>query len=349
MVCPCAERLFAQNPPTPALDLPPVPIVPVTHRSAVSLVRGDARRKVVFDSLVGIDEELVPALKRKKSVLIKVNFTSTTNQLASTHADAIRGILDYLGPRFKGPVVIGEAASTDTMAGFDNFGYSAVVSEFKSQNVSLVDFNLEKYALMQTIDDNVHITPLRIAARLVDPDAFVIDCCIPKTHNAVVYTGAVKNMSMGAPLRSPIKETPRWSDKRRVHVNGHQQHNYNLFLVAQHLASYWGATVMDGFEAMEGDGPINGIKVPWNMAIASTDYIAADRIAVEAMGMDPNWIGYLLYCWQMGLGNYDAAKIDVRGETLESVKRSFKLPGTVDDQLKWMGPLTPPANRQRGA
>ena len=342
LALPYARGLFGQNPPEPDPDLVDLmPIVPVTKRSTVSLVRGDSRRKAIFDSLVGIDEQLLPGLKRKKSVLIKVNFTNTINQLASTHADAIAGILDYLGPRFKGPVVVGEAASSDTLAGFDNFNFNPLLTEFKSQKVSFVDFNLEKYALMQTINANIHPTPLRIAARLVDPDAFIIDCCIPKTHNAVIYTGAVKNMSMGAPLRSPIKETTRWSDKRRVHVSGRQQHNYNLYLVAQHLSPYWGATVLDGFEAMEGDGPINGMKVPWNIAMASTDYVAADRIALEAMGMDPKWIGYLQYCWQMGLGNYDTAQIDVRGEKLEAVKRAFKLPRSVDDQLKWMGSLEP--------
>jgi uncharacterized protein (DUF362 family) len=269
-----------------------------------------------------------------------VNFTATTNQLASTHRDAVTGILDYLGPRFKGPVVIGEAASNDTLAGFDNFNFSELVTDFKRQNVSLVDFNMEKYTLMQSIDVNIHPTPCRIAARLVDPDAFIIDCCIPKTHNAVIYTGAVKNMSMGAPLRSPINDSTVWSDKRKIHVNGHWQHNYNLFLVAQHLAPYWGATVLDGFEAMEGDGPIYGNKVDWKIAMASTDYIAGDRVALEAMGMDPKWIGYLEYCGQMGIGNYDLANIEVRGEKLEAVKQTFKLPGTVDDQLKWMAAYT---------
>jgi uncharacterized protein (DUF362 family) len=348
-------QLFAQHLPKPALELPPPPIIPVKGRSAVSIVRGVNRRQAIHDSLVGIDREMVLGLKRKKYVVIKVNFTATTNQLASTHRDAVAGILDYLGPRFKGPVVIGEAASNDTMAGFDNFNFSELVKDFKSQKVSLVDFNQEQYALMQSIDVNIHPQPVRIAARLVDADAFVIDCCIPKTHNAVIYTGAVKNMSMGAPLRSPIKETPVWSDKRKIHVNGHWQHNYNLFLVAQHLAPYWGATVLDGFEAMEGDGPIYGNKVDWKIAMASTDYIAGDRVALEAMGMDPKWIGYLEYCGQMGIGNYDLANIDVRGEKLEAVKQTFKLPGTVDDQLKWMGPLeitperTPQQRRPGGA
>ncbi len=345
---PCAVRLFAQHPPTPVLDLPPVPIVPVTHRSTVSLVRGENRRKMVFDALMAIDKDMAPALKRKKSVLIKVNLVNPGIPLACTHPDAIRGILDYLGPRFKGPIVIGEASSRDTMAGFDNIKYNSLASEFKSQKISLVDFNSEgKFALTQTIDTNLHPTPVRIAARLVDPDAFVLNCCRPKTHDAVIFTGGVKNMTMGAPLRSPIKETPTWSDKTKVHVTGTQQHNYNMYLVAQRLAPSWGANVLDGFEAMEGNGPNNGTPVPWKIAIASTDYVAADRIALEAMGMDPKWIGYLQYCGQMGLGNYDASKIDVIGETVASVKKTFKLHEFVDNQLKWMGPLGPAEDPRR--
>src|SRR5512137_2130524 len=127
---PGVSRLFAQKAPTPLLPLPPEPVIPVAHRSAVSLVRGDDRRKLIYNALNEIDRELRPALKRKKYVLIKPNLTSITLQLASTHADAIRGILDYLAPRFKGPVVIAEAASNDTMAGYENLKFAQVVSEF---------------------------------------------------------------------------------------------------------------------------------------------------------------------------------------------------------------------------
>ena len=37
-----------------------------------------------------------------------------------------------------------------------------------------------------------------------------------KTHN-VVATLSVKNMTLGAPLRSGPKEAPRWNDKRKYH------------------------------------------------------------------------------------------------------------------------------------
>jgi uncharacterized protein (DUF362 family) len=336
-------RAPSAAPPDP-FTVPVKPINPVNYRSAVSLVRGENRRKMIYDSLMIIDNEITPALKRKKYVLIKVNLTNVTNQLASTHADMLRGILDYLGPRFKGPIMIAEAASNDTLVAFDNFKYAPLVSEFRSQKVSLVDFNLEgKYVLTPTIDTDVHITPCRIAARLVDPDAFVLCAAIPKTHNAMIFTGAVKNMAMGAPLRSPGKVTPAWSDKRRVHVGGRQQHTINLMMVSQRLAPNWDLAVLDGYEGMEGNGPTSGDMVPHRIAIASRDYVAADRVAVEAMGIDPDVVGHLQYCAAVGLGNYDAAKIDVRGETIAAVKRTYKMHPTYEQQIKWKDALVPAA------
>jgi hypothetical protein len=57
------------------------------------------------------------------------------------------------------------------------------------------------------------------------------------------------------------------------------------------------------------------------------------------MGIDPNWMGYLRYCEQVGLGNYDRAKIDVRGVPVASVQRKYLLNATVDQQMQWMAPL----------
>src|SRR5271157_2311887 len=114
-----APAVRAQQPPgpggTPTAPLPLPVVTPVAARSVVSLVRGEDRRKNVYESLMAIDRELAPALQRKKYVLIKPNLTSNVKQLAATHADTLRGILDYLEPRFKGPVVIAEASSGNTI------------------------------------------------------------------------------------------------------------------------------------------------------------------------------------------------------------------------------------------
>ncbi len=76
--------------------VPTTQVFPFDSRSPVSLVKGDDRRKNVTQALLAVDREIGPALQRKKYVAIKVNNVTVNNQLAATHVDAIRGILDYL-------------------------------------------------------------------------------------------------------------------------------------------------------------------------------------------------------------------------------------------------------------
>ncbi|MFN7996214.1 MAG: DUF362 domain-containing protein [Bryobacteraceae bacterium] len=313
---------------------------PPSGTSAVSLVKGESRRKIVHGALEAIDDQIQPVLKRKKYVVIKPNNVSTVNQLAATHAEALHGILDYLEPRFKGPVIIAESSAGETMQGFENFHYDRLSAERRSQKVSLVDLNTEaRYETMPLIDFDLHPSPVRLAARLFDPDAFIICSAILKTHNTVVATLSVKNMVLGAPLHNAPKETPHWNDKRRYHTGVRQTH-YNMFLTAQKMKPFWGATVIDGFEGMEGNGPASGTPVPSRVAIASTDYIAADRVGVEAMGIDAKWVGYLNFCGQFGVGQFDLEKIDVRGEKLASIRKKYQLHQDIERELLWMGPIT---------
>lgn len=309
------------------------------QRSVASLVKGEDRRKNVCDALVAIDDQILPALKRKKYVVIKPNLVNLSNQMASTHADAIRGILDYLAPRYKGPIVIAESSAGDTEVAYENLKYKQLVPEHRSQQVQLVDLNDEgKYNVINLLDFDIHPIPVRLAARLMDPDAYIFCPAILKTHNTVVATLSIKNMCLGAPLHSGRKETVRWHDKRKYH-NGVRQTQYNIFLTARALSPFWGTAVIDGFEGMEGNGPSSGTPVASRVAIASTDFIAADRVGVEAMGIDPTWVGYLQFCHQFGLGQGDLAKIDVRGEKIAAVQKKYRQHGDIERQLQWMGPI----------
>jgi uncharacterized protein (DUF362 family) len=133
-------------------------------------------------------------------------------------------------------------------------------------------------------------------------------------------------------------ESSRWNDKRKYH-GGVRQTHYNMFLTAMKLRPFWGATVIDGWEGMEGRGPASGTAVPSRLALASTDYIAADRVGLELMGIDPRFVGYLNYCHQNGLGQYDLARIDVEGPALASLARKYQLHPDMERELEWMGPL----------
>ena len=333
-----AESQFLQSQRTSAMSPHPT-VASVPGRSKVAVIQGQERRKIVHDALAAIDEQIRPKLSGKKYVIIKPNGLGAENPLASTHADTLRGILDYLVPRFRGPVVVAESSSGDTLEIYEKHHYEHLLPEYGAAKLSLLDLNREaKYKTMPLMDFDLHVTQVRLAARLLDPDAFVIGAAIMKTHNTVIATLSVKNMVLGAPLHSVPREKPEWSDKRKFHVGVRQTH-YNMMLAAQKLQPNWGLAVIDGFEGMEGEGPGSGTAVPSRVSIASTDYIAADRVALEAMGINPAWIGYLVYCGQAGLGQYELNKIEVAGASLASVKRNYRLHPDIQRELKWMGPM----------
>ena len=307
--------------------------------SVVSVANGTSRRQNIMEALKAIEDQIMPVLKTKKYVIIKPNIVSTNNQLASTHVDALHGILDFLEPRFKGPVMIAESSAGYTTEGYNNFGYTKVGDEHKSIPFSLVDLNEEgKYVTHTILNENLHMVPVRLAARLADPDAYIICSAILKTHNTVIATLSLKNMCLGAPLHYARKESKRWNDKRLYH-GGVRQTHVDIALTAQKLQPFWGATVLDGWEGMEGNGPASGTLVPSRIAIASTDYVAADRVGMETMGINPDWVAYLGFCAQSGLGQDKLENIQIRGAKLAEVTRKYKMHNDIERELKWMGPM----------
>jgi uncharacterized protein (DUF362 family) len=312
---------------------------PSGGRSVVAVTNGASRRKNICAALLAIEDQITPVLKTKKRVVIKPNIVSTSNQLASTHADALHGILDFLEPRFKGPVVIAESSAGYTMEGFDNFGYSRIAVDHKPLSVSLVDLNEEgKYQTHAILNGDLHLVPVRLAARLLDPEAFIICSAMLKTHNTVVATLSLKNMALGAPLHNARKEGGRWNDKRVYH-GGVRQTHVDIALTAQRLQPFWGVAVLDGWEGMEGNGPTEGSLVPSRIAIASTDYVAADRVGIEVMGINPEWVGYLGFCARAGLGQINLPNIDIRGTKLAEVTRKYRMHGDLERELRWIGPM----------
>jgi uncharacterized protein (DUF362 family) len=307
----------------------------------VALIKGDNRRKNIFDALVAIDDQIRPGLKAKKYVLIKPNGINPQRALVSTHQDAIHGILDYLAPRFKGPVLIAECGGNTAKQAINEFGWDAVMAAHKPMDIKFeVPNEGGRYELLHGIDYDLHVIPIRLAARFLDPDAFLICSAVMKTHNMIVATLSIKNVILGAALPPPpgLNRPRSESDKRKFHV-GIRQSNYNLFLGFQRMMANWGVGVIDGFEGMEGNGPASGTPVPHRIALASTDFLAVDRVGLECMGIDASWPGYLNYSYQAGLGQYDLAKIDVVGAKIADVKRKYQLHADVDRMLEWRGPM----------
>jgi uncharacterized protein (DUF362 family) len=312
-------------------------------RSKVSLIKGENRRQNIYDSLVAIDDQILPRLKTKKYVFVKPNGNEdAARPLGATRADAVRGIFDYLGPRFKGPIVFGDTGLEPSKVGFEKFGWDKVFAEYKSLDLKFETPNehQDQYGLIYGIDYDQHLIPIRLGARFVDPDAFAISASVLKTHNFVVATMAVKNMVVGAALHTPPGNAPfALSEKRKYHV-GVRGGNYNMFMATQRmLPTNWGIGIVDGFEGMEGNGPGQGTPVGHRIALASTDFLAVDRVSLECMGIDASWPGYLNYAYQAGLGQYDLSKIDVLGAKIADVQKKYRLHADTDIMLEWRGPM----------
>jgi uncharacterized protein (DUF362 family) len=313
------------------------------RRSKVSLIKGENRRKNIYDSLVAIDDQIRPALKAKKYVFIKTNGVEAAGrQLASTQPDAVRGILDYLAPRYKGLVVFGDSGQVPAQKAVSQFGWDKVFAEYKRLNFKYEHSNEDQdhYGLVYGIDYDLHVIPIRLGARFVDPDAFLISAAVMKTHNFVVATMAIKNVVLGSAL-GPAPGNPNYSssEKRKFHV-GVRSGNYNMFMATQRMLPVnWGLGIVDGFEGMEGNGPGSGTPVGHRIALASTDFLAVDRVGLECMGIDASWPGYLNYAYQAGLGQYDLAKIDVIGAKIADVQKKYRLHVDTDIMLEWRGPM----------
>jgi len=323
---------IGQAPPSALSYAPKVPV----GNSRAALIKGESRRTNVIEALKAIEADVRRGLEGKKRVLIKPNFVHTEIPLAATQADAAEGIVEFLKPIFKGEIIIGEsAASSGADVGFKNYGYLDLAKKYP---VKLVDFDREPFLYTYHIDDKFRPIPARTTTMVFDPDTYVISAAVIKTHDRVVATLSLKNLLVG----SVIKDTTAgWgagrsgrNDKPITHGgNTIRGVNYNLFQMAQKLRP--NLSVIDGFRAMEGNGPTSGTPVDHKIAIASADFLAADRIAVECMGIDFAKVGYLNFCHQAGMGQADLAKIEIQGEKPENVKRTYRLHSNIEKEYEW--------------
>jgi len=337
--------------------------------SQVALIHGNDRYDNIKQALSQIAQDL--DLSGKQRVLIKPNFVVTQQPLATTHVDAVRAVLDFVRARYDGPITIAEGPSVQPAAeAFAQLGYEPLV---ESHGVTLADLNHDEPVPVDVYDWRLRPLRLHLARSVVDSD-FRISVGPPKTHDVVIVTLSLKNMIMGSLIsrfthaqpssngssfdvgaisKVVWRMVPRWirhlppaewitframsslepSDKMKMHQS-YPVINLNLALIAPHVVPH--LSVIDGFEAMEGNGPSEGDPVPWRIALASTDALATDVTATALMGFDPDEVGYLHYCKMMGLGAGDLDQIQIVGNaTADDCARRFRPHDTVHRQRRW--------------
>ena len=281
----------------------------------MALTAGEDRADNIFRALQPFAEEIRAAIGERR-VIIKPNNVSIDRQLAATHVDAIEGVLEFLNSIGKGKnVAIAEsAAAGPTFDGFENFDYFSLGKKYP---VKFINLDKEEYQIVYTVDEN-DIQPhgARMSKILLDRENnFVISSAVMKTHDRVVATLSLKNIVFGAPIKD---EGFAWgrggaegarTDKPIPHGGGFRGINYNLFALAPMLRP--DLAVIDGYQGMQGNWPVGGTPVEHRVAVASPNWFAADRLAIELMGIDFADVGYLNYCARAGVGNTDLSSFEI--------------------------------------
>ena len=291
----------------------------VTAPARVSLVKGNDRREIVYQSLKMIEDEVLGSIGNKR-ILLKPNVVVSNNPLAITHTDALRAILDFLAPHTKKQIIVGESGAMRTSDGFKNYGYHSLEKEY---DVKLIDLNQEgSYQYRYVFGIGNRPLPVRIIPIFLDPDVYIISAAQMKTHNKVLVTLSLKNVLLACPLNDYEKKK---NDKALFHTTPPAVDglcHFNMFHIAQEV--YPDLAVIDGFEAMEGNGPAWGTPFESRVAVASLDALAADTIATKIMGFDPNRVLYLSAMTEAGMGQGEIEKINVLGTPLDQCLYHFK-------------------------
>ncbi len=300
----------------------------------VGLAKTGRRRSNVYEALDNIRNDIAP--KVQEQVLLKPNFLSSTNQLASSHVDTMRGALDFLlsTPHPSKEVIIAEGGN-ESFSGeaFQIFGYDALQAEYDIP-IRLVDLHQETEWVETTVFLAGRETDTVRMPKTVLDCPCTISVAIAKTHDAGVVTLAMKNMIMGTIHKAD-----------RIKMHGYLRHadrqlpleaqtiNINLLRLARFLKP--DIAIVDGTVGLQGNGPGGTNSVPLGIAVASGDVFAADAVTSKAMGFEPMEIGLFNYANELGYGTANLNNIEIIGPAIESVAIPFKPHETTELQFQW--------------
>ncbi len=204
-------------------------------------------------------------------------------------------------------VIIAESAAVgfdDTMEAFTGSGIAEVAREEKAELVDLLSVD----TICMGIPNGRVLRRLQVPEIVMQADV-LINLPVMKTHDVFPATLGLKNM----------KGVLQQKDKKRFHRWGLAQAIVDLNkLVLPQL------TVIDGTVAMEGMGPVYGTPVNLGVIISSFDTVSADAVAATVMGIDPMEIEYIKLATEQGLGCADLSQVQVRGSSIDDVKKEFK-------------------------
>ncbi len=247
----------------------------------IAVVKGGNRKENITKALRLIEEDIAEAVKAKKSkrLFVKINAIDSAFPAACTHIDALHALLRFFYGSFN-EIVVGD----NSFVFSKNKGgpYRTVLHSFPKVVLSdLSEFDTEEI-LFKQFDGTESSARLCTLPR----HSFTVSLALPKTHDTFVFTGCLKNMfGCVTKNRSALHSLTLFQKLfLNPYVNSNRLKWQNLVNVINKTKP--DLSVLDSFDAMEGNGPILGKAVHLGIAMASTDSTALDKLAAKICGID---------------------------------------------------------------
>jgi len=302
--------------------------------SKISFIQSNDRKYNVTRALSLIKSEIIHGLKNAKNIVVKPNCVVTDFQLAASHVDTLDAIFEFIAPFAKNQIILAEGSGVgETVNAFKNYNYFSIQEKY---GFAFIDLNNDEFKTIELIDRHNKKWGAQVSKTILDAD-YLISVAVPKTHNEVVYTGAIKNIAVGSLLRPEGNFAARIAtrfgmsrnNKAMIH-QGYQAINRNLYTLAKKIEI--SLSVIDGYEAMQGDGPgHNGELVPAHWAMASSDALSADLAALRLMGIELNDVGYLSLLEQ----DLKPQEPFIIGDNYRDSIKKFKMHSNFEKMRKW--------------
>lgn len=291
----------------------------------ISYIKSDERHYNVERCLALIKSEITQQIKPAKKVVIKIDASRANNSGAATNASTLDSILKCIAPFVSGQITLVEGVKNgDTLTTFKNYNYLPLQSRY---DLAIVDLNTDDYLPIILTDKDGRNVDAKISKTLLESD-YIISVSLPKTHNKILYSGAIHNIAGSA----IVSEKSSWIKKILPRIDGsdssgivYQDPNIatkNIMKLFEKLTPK--LSIVDCYETVQGDGDLRGDNVQTHFAIASTNAVAADYLAAKCLGFEIDEIGYLS---KLSLLTND---IFVIGDDYDKYKFTIKMPSNYE-------------------
>jgi uncharacterized protein (DUF362 family) len=203
-------------------------------------------------------------------------------------------------------VVEGSGYGAPTSEAFELSG----VKEIAERNgAEVVDVDKDEVVEVE-VQNPLILERIPVSRRFHDADVRV-NVPVMKTHDQMLVTLGMKNLK--GVIQKPTKRLFHRIGLARAIVDLNRAVPIDL-------------TVVDAIHAMEGLGPSFGEIVEMDVVMAGRDVYSLDVVGAWVMGVKPEELEYLKLAAGLGLVDLDGCGIEVVGEQVSAVARSFRRP-----------------------